>query len=128
MTTLKQSAFKSADELLKQALYVVLVPDAVDAHLDTYSTETVRKAKESFNKSKAKANLFHLVNTEAFSVIESYTAPVEMQLGDEIIPEGTWLVKLQFNDDDLFADVLAGKYAGVSIGAMAMVSEVESDE
>lgn len=121
----KKATMKAADEVLKQALYVVLVPDEVDAHGDTYSVDTVRKAKESFNKSNPSSNLFHLVNTDAFSVIESYTLPADAIIADELIKEGTWLMKLQFNDDNLFADVLAGKYSGVSIGAMAEVKNLE---
>lgn len=122
--TQKVGVLKSSDELLKQAIYVVLVPDEVDAHGDIYSPETVRKACENFNKSNARANLFHMVNTESFSVIESYISPVDMQFEEEVVKAGTWLAKLQFSDE-LFEGVIKGLYSGVSIGAMALTETIE---
>ena len=122
----KQATLKSTNESLKQGLYVVLVPDEVDAHGDTYDKETVRKACENFNESNAKSNLFHLVETDLFTVIESYIAPVDMNFDTEIVKAGTWLVKLQFSDA-LFEGVLNGLYSGVSIGAMASCENLEKD-
>jgi len=122
--TNKTGLLKSSNELLKQAVYVVLIPDEVDAHGDIYSEETVRKACENFNKSNARSNLFHIVNTDSFSVIESYIAPVDMQFQEEVVKAGTWLAKLQFSDQ-LFEGVLSGDYSGVSIGAMALTETID---
>ena len=117
---------KAKDEVLKQALYVVLEPDVVDGHGDTYDASEVRKACHNFNRSHTvAANLFHMVQTDGFSVAESYCAPVEMQVGEEIVKAGTWLVNLQFNDDDLWAAADAGEFSGVSIGALAIVEDIE---
>lgn len=116
---------KSHNEELKQGLYVVLEPDVVDAHSDTISAEEIRKACHNFNKSiVAQANLFHLVNTESFSVVESYVTPVDMELNGQIIKSGTWLVNLQFSDA-LWEDVKADKFSGVSIGAMGIKEDIE---
>lgn len=120
------ATLKSANTLLKQAMYVALVPEEVDAHGDIYNKDTVRKACESFNASKTvKANLFHMLNAPVFETIESYIAPCDMTINQEVIKEGTWLVKLQFTNDEIFKGVLDGKYAGVSIGAMAEVHDLE---
>ena len=48
-----------------------------------------------------------------------------MQVGEAIVKAGTWLVNLQFNDDDLWAAADAGEFSGVSIGALAMVEEIK---
>ena len=125
--TKKVALLKSSDELLKQGVYVVLVPDEVDAHGDIYDKSTVNKACENFNKSNARANLFHMVNTDSFSVIESYIAPVDMQSQEEVVKAVTWLAKLQFSDE-LFEGVLSGKYSGVSIGAMAITETIEEKD
>jgi len=120
------ATLKSADTLLKQALYVVLVPDEIDAHGDMYDKDTVRKACESFNNSQTvKANLFHMIDSPVFETIESYIAPCDMTINQEVVKEGTWLAKLQFTNDEIFNGVLEGKYAGVSIGAMAEICELE---
>ena len=115
---------KSQDEELKQGLYVVLEPDTVDYHGDTISPQEVRKACHNFNSNHAKANLFHLVNTDSFSVVESYITPVDMELNTQIIKAGTWMVNLQFTDA-LWDDVKAGKFSGVSIGAMGVGEDIE---
>jgi len=117
---------KAKDEVLKQALYVVLEPDTVDAHGDIYDAHEVRKACHNFNRSHTvAANLFHMIETDGFSVAESYCSPVEMQIGEDIVKAGAWLVNLQFNDDELWAAANAGEFSGVSIGALAKVEEIE---
>ena len=124
--TEKTAMLKSSDALLKQGLYVVLVPDEVDAHGDLYDKITVNKACENFNKSNARANLFHMLDTDSFSIIESYIAPVDMQFQEEVVKAGTWLVKLQFSDE-LFEGVVNGLYSGVSIGAMALTEKIDTE-
>ena len=115
---------KARNEELKQGLYVVLEPDVVDFHGDTISETEVRKACHNFNKSLAQANLFHLVNTNSFSVVESYINPVDMELNGQIIKSGTWLVNLQFSDA-IWEEVKADKFSGVSIGAMGYKEDIE---
>jgi hypothetical protein len=118
--------FKQAKDELKQATFLVLAPDEVDLHGDIYDADEVRKACHNFNRSHTvAANLFHMVETDGFSIAESYCAPVEMQVGEAIVKAGTWLVNLQFNDDDLWAAANAGEFSGVSIGALAMVEEIK---
>lgn len=122
---IKTPIAKAKDEVLKQALYVVLEPDTVDGHGDIYDVHEVRKACHNFNSSFATCSLFHMVETNGFSVAESYCTPVEMQIGESVIKSGTWLVNLQFNDDDLWVAADAGEFSGVSIGALALAEDIE---
>ena len=92
---------KALNEELKQVTYVAMLPDSTDLHGDFTSADEVRKAKESFNKSLQQANLFHLMNTDAFGVIESYIAPSDMILNSIAVLKGTWLMTLQVHDDSL---------------------------
>ena len=124
MLTNKVQIAKTKNEELKQGLYVVLEPDVVDAHGDTIDEIEIRKACHNFNQSLAQANLFHLVNTESFSIVESYVSPVDMELNGQIIKSGTWMVNLQFSDA-LWEDVKADKFSGVSIGAMGIKEDIE---
>lgn len=116
---------KSNDKTLKQALFIVMVPDEEDLHGDITSAEEIAKACHNFNKFCRKANLYHLVETDAFDIAESYIAPVEMQIGEEVIKAGTWLALIQANDDDLWAGIESGDVAGLSIGALASVETIE---
>lgn len=119
--------FKQAKDELKQATFLVLAPDEVDLHGDIYDADEVRKACHNFNTYCRKANLLHLFDTESFSIVESYTAPVDMQMGETIIKAGSWLSVLQFSDDDIWEEVKNGNYTGVSIGAKADAENLGGD-
>jgi len=116
---------KSVNEELKQVLYVVMLPDSTDLHGDITSEEEVRKACHNYNSSDMKANLFHMTQTNTFSVIESYIAPVDFVLNDVIVKAGTWLAKLQINDDVVWDLVKSGDICAVSIGAVANVEVLD---
>ena len=115
---------KSLNPVYKQALYVVLEPDTVDAHGDIYDAETVMKACHSFNRANPPANLYHRENTDKFSVVESFIAPVPMIINGEVVKSGSWLANLEFTDE-LWDDVLNDKFSGVSISAIAEFENLE---
>ena len=116
---------KSLEVELKQVTYVAMMPDFVDGHGDYTSAEEVRKAKESFNASEMRSNLFHMQMTDSFTVIESYLAPCDMQFETVTIQKGTWLVTLQVHDDDVWEAIKNEEITGVSIGALALAEEVQ---
>ena len=132
MTTKKRTSnvpvFKQAQEELKQATFLVLSPDEVDLHGDIYDAVEVRKACHNFNTHCRKANLLHLFETDTFSIVESYVAPVEMQMGETVIKAGSWLAVLQFNDDSIWEGVKNGEYTGVSIGGVANAEMLDEDD
>lgn len=117
---------KSVNEELKQATFVVMVPEEVDLHGDVTTEDEVRKACHNFNKFCMKANLFHLVQTDTFEIAESYIAPTDFILGDKFVKKGTWLCTLQVLDDKLWQLIKSGEVNGVSIGAMAKVEYLDN--
>jgi hypothetical protein len=119
---------KAVDEELKQATFIVMVPDEVDLHGDVTSEAEVRKAMTNFNKYCMKANLFHLVETDSFEFCESYCCPTDFVLGDKFVKKGTWLATIQALDDDLWELIKSGEINGLSIGALASVESIEEDE
>jgi hypothetical protein len=119
---------KAVNEELKQATYIVLVPDEVDAHGDTISEDEVRKACHNFNKFSMQANLFHLVESESFEFVESYVCPTDFILGDKEVKKGTWLATVQALDDNLWELMKSGEINGLSIGALAAVETLEGEE
>ncbi len=124
----KVQVAKALNEELKQVTYVAMLPDSTDLHGDYTSAEEVRKAKESFNSSLQRANLFHMAMTDTFEVIESYIAPADMVLNSQAVTKGTWLMTLQVKDDNLWELVKSGQVNGISIGAMAEVEELDDTE
>ena len=119
---------KSTNEVERKALFVVLAPDEVDAHGDTYSAKEIEKGMQSFNRHCMKANLFHMVETQEAEIVQSYTTPVDMYIGDKFITKGTWIQEWYFPETEvgekLWKSVVAGEVDSVSIGCTANVEEL----
>lgn len=121
---------KAVNEELMQVTYVAMKP-GVDLHGDEVDLETIRLAKESFNRQLKKArmsNLYHMVMTDSFDIIESYLAPADMVLNDNFVQKGEWLVTLAVTDTDLWELIKNDEITGVSIGAMAKVTNLADSE
>lgn len=123
----KTKIAKSVNEELKQATFIVLVPDEVDLHGDLISETEVRKACFNFNAFCRQPNLFHISKTETFDFAESYIAPVDFELDGIEVKKGTWLATVQVKDDELWSLIKSGEVNGLSIGALAHTNEVEGD-
>lgn len=121
------SITKAVDEELRQATFIVMVPDETDLHGDTVSESEVRKAMTNFNKYCMKANLFHLMQTDTFEFCESYCCPSDFVLGDKFVKKGTWLATVQALDESLWELIKSGEINGLSIGALASVESIEED-
>ena len=122
------SVVKSLNEELKQATFLVLAPDDVDLHGDTYSEEEVRKACHNYNLNCNKTNLYHVIQTDTFDVVESYITPVELSFGEQIIKAGSWVAVVQINDSELWSGVKSGDVCGISVGCNADVEYLEDTE
>lgn len=121
---------KALDEEDRKALFVVLAPDVVDLHGDTYTAVEVEKACDNYNAHCNVAYLFHQVETEEAKAIQSFIAPSDFTLDNGVqVTKGTWLQWWKFPETEtgeaLWQGVKSGDINGVSIGAMANVEELE---
>ena len=121
---------KALDEEQRMAMFVVLIPDEVDLHGDTYSAEEVEKACNNFNTTSMKANLFHKVETEDAKIVQSFINPTDFTTDDgREIKKGAWLQWWSFPETEIgekiWKAVKAGDITGVSIGAMATVETLD---
>lgn len=123
--TIKKKIAKAVNEELKQATFVVMVPEEVDLHGDIISEEEVRKACFNFNTFCRTPNLFHIVKTNTFTFCESYVSPVDFELDGKEIKKGTWLATVQCQDDGLWELIKSGEINGLSIGALASVEVLD---
>ena len=117
-----EAIYKSYNEELMQATYVCMIPGE-DLHGESVTVEEIRKAKESFNKSPKRPNLFHKMMTNSLEFIESYQTPADMSLVDvngvtRQLPKGTWLVTTQAHNEAIWKAQKSGVINGVSIGAI----------
>ena len=120
---------KAANEAERKALFVVMAPDVPDAHGAVTSAKEIEKAMRNFNQHCMKANLFHMVETQEAEIIQSYSTPVDMYIGEEFITKGTWLQEFYFPETKtgelLWQEVLNENITGVSISGMGIVEDIE---
>lgn len=50
--------------------------------------------------------------------VESYIAPIDLELGESRVPKGSWVMGAKVTDDDAWADVKSGKLTGFSVVAV----------
>lgn len=128
---LKEYGIIKADKQEQMISYeVVYEPETVDAHGEWMSHDTILDACDNFNinlkKGNVSPNLFHLQNTDAFSIEDSWIQKeFDVIVADtqEPIKAGTWVVKVQYKNEDLWELKKLGKLGGVSIGASGNINE-----
>lgn len=121
---------KSVDLEDRKALFVVLEPDVTDLHGDTYDAIEVEKACDNFNSHCNTANLFHQVETEEASIVQSFITPASFVTDTGVeIKKGTWLQWWYFPETEtgeaLWQGVKSGDINGISIGARATAEDLE---
>lgn len=110
---------------------IVLEPDVVDLHGDTYDEETVKRAAHKFMEDFQNIKLQHqeFVNDEV-KILESFVAPSDMEIDTPMgivkIKKNTWLMKVRILDDAIWNQVKSGELTGFSIGALAQVEELSA--
>lgn len=129
---LETPVIKAVDYEQRIAIDVIYEPNKLDAHNQWASEETLRKACENFNKSLDEGivtpNLFHLqaLENESLEIIKTWINEVDCVIGDQEIPEGTWLCKMKYHDDELWDMKKSGELQGVSIGAKGFIKKPET--
>lgn len=110
----------------RTATGVVLVPDVPDGQGDTIVKEAVRKAAHNFLSKKAvnKSGVYHNGEECSIEIVESYIAPIDMQLGKKTVSQGSWVLTVKIHDDDIWDDVKNGKLTGFSIYGTGFGQEV----
>ena len=111
-----------------QAIEVMYCPpEKDDLHGERISEIEIRKMVDNFNANinNVKGNLGHIKNTDKFYPIKAWVNEVDCMIGDQLVVEGTPLVKIQFKDPELYEARKSGKIMGLSIGAMGR--SVEKD-
>ena len=125
---------KSVNEEKRLATFVVLEPSNEDGttndlHLDWYSEATVEDACYSFNKFCMKANILHMMDTTAFTFLESYITLSEFSIGEQLIKKGSWLATIYVEDNEsgewIWKGIKDGTFDGLSVQAMGTVEDIE---
>ncbi len=112
-----------ADTDRQIAYSVVLEPcDAtttIDTQGDYYDADDVELAAHGFMANVAKgiggSGVMHLGDELVGYPVESFIAPVDFVLGDDVVKAGSWVVGMHYPDPAIWADVVKGKYAALSV-------------
>jgi hypothetical protein len=97
------------------AYCVVAIPDEVDQQKDVWSIDEIRKAAHGFlRKNSPLINYMHSSMDRVGNVVESYIAPSDMKLGEQLIKAGSWVIGVEpFPEVKKMID--EGKVTGVSV-------------
>lgn len=99
---------------------VVYEPDVYDAHDDAMSADEIQKAAHGFMGryalALAETGTDHLteVARDRVTVVESFIAPADFQLGAQLVKAGSWVMVAKVHDERLWKDVKARRYTGWS--------------
>lgn len=112
----------------KQIVYgLVYEPDAEDAHDDTMTAEEIEKAAHGFMERQNTYNIDkqHDLDADKGYVVESYIAPVDMELGDQEIKKGSWVAGVKVTDADTWEQIEKGEITGFSMWGVGKREKVE---
>lgn len=106
------------DEEQRLVYGVVYSPDEIDAHGHTMTAETIQKACHEFNESYRKIDKQHDYIEGAGVVVESYQLLKDLEFGEEVITEGSWVLVTRANEET-WSGVKSGEYTGYSLAGYA---------
>lgn len=116
-----------SDNSFNTILFVALVPMEIDRNGDMITEAEITKTAHDFvrNLSKKKVNVDHESDTDIATAefVESFVAPVEINVWLETIPKGSWVVGIKF-DDDTYSAIQNGDFVGISIEGVGIKEEI----
>lgn len=112
-----------SDESRQIAYSVVLEPCTAETTIDTegdyYDAADIELAAHGFlanvSKGAGGSGVMHLGAEIVGYPVESFIAPVDYVLGDQIVKAGSWVVGMHYPDPAIWADVVKGRYAALSV-------------
>lgn len=112
----------------KQIVYgVVYEPDVEDAHGDFMTAEEIEKTAHAFMESQHTHNIDkqHDLEADEGFVVESYIAPVDMELGDQEIKKGSWVACVKVTDAETWQQIEKGEITGFSMWGIGKREKVD---
>ncbi|HHB2941850.1 TPA: XkdF-like putative serine protease domain-containing protein [Bacillus cereus] len=101
-------------------------PNTHDAHGDFMTAEEIEKSAHNFIAKYRNIDAQHDFNAGAGEVVESYVAPVDMEINGETITKGTWVLVTKATDE-IWKDIKDGKMTGYSLAGVAETEVIEEE-
>ncbi|MEY8748617.1 XkdF-like putative serine protease domain-containing protein [Bacillales bacterium AN1005] len=125
----KQVQIAKVDDTQHIVIGVVYQPDVEDAHGDMMDAVEIEKAAHLFMQEQHTYNIDkqHDLDADKGYVVESYIAPCDMEIGDQVIAKGSWVAGVKVTDDDTWGDIQKGDITGFSMFGVGKREEVEEE-
>ena len=115
--TLMNGPLLKLDQDEHTILGVVYEPGVHDADNEYMTEHEILKACRWFNEHGEGVDVHHdFAPVNGVQVLESYTLPGELQVGDKRVAKGAWLVKLGVRNDEIWTRVKNGELNAYSMG------------
>lgn len=103
---------------------VVYEPMVEDAHGNYMSADEIKKAAYNYTKEGSKIDIQHsFEQVSKADVVESYIAPCDMTVNEEVVKAGTWLMTVEVTDTEIWEKVEKGEITGFSMGGIGIYSD-----
>ncbi len=116
---LSRIPIKKIDEDQRLVYGIVSAVDEFDAHGDIMSADTIEKAAHHFLEHSRVVGIAHKDVAKAV-VVESYIAPVEFEMGGEVVKKGDWVLGCRVDDPEHWRMVKSGRFNSYSVGGWAL--------
>lgn len=125
----KQVQIAKVDDTKHIVIGVVYQPDVEDVHGDMMDAVEIEKAAHLFMENQHTYNIDkqHDLDADKGYVVESYIAPCDMEIGNQIIAKGSWVAGVKVTDDATWEDIQKGEITGFSMWGVGKREEVEED-
>jgi uracil-DNA glycosylase family 4 len=104
-----------ADEEKRIVYGVVLEPDFIDSQGDIINAEEVEKASHFFMENSRVIGERHKKKLDAV-LVESYTAPQDLEMGNQKVKKGSWIIAVRIDDDKIWEKVKNKELNSFSVG------------
>lgn len=129
-----QASFNSGGRIIKTDVEqhwvtgIVYEPMTEDTQGNFMTAEEITKAAHWFAKNGNQVDIQHcFVKAEGADVVESYVSMCDMDINDNIIKKGTWLMTVEVTNDDIWNAIEKGEITGFSMGGVGTYSDEDKD-
>lgn len=100
---------------------VVYEPMTADTDDEFMTEEEIRKAAYWYAKNGDKVDVQHSFDpVENCTVVESWIAKADFNIGTEPVKKGTWLMTIEVEDTDIWSQIEKGNITGLSMGGICV--------
>lgn len=113
-----------ADDAQRLVYGIVYEPHVEDAHGDYMTPAEIEKAAHGFLKDAREIDKQHDFQGGVGEVVESYIAPSDFEMGDEMIKKGSWVLVTKASDE-IWEQIQKGEITGYSMAGTADIGKQE---